>query len=167
MTGKMTSMWLRAATSGTTPPYSLWMLIWLATTLERTWRPSSTTAAAVSSQDVSIPSSFITHEIVTQIGPKTKMTAKAKPARLRKEVLAKPGQVARWSGPERPTRSGVEGEYVLCVAVHRTVLNGGVLVAVTRGDREEDLVARCVAVRSGGSAAARLPERGVRVARAG
>src|SRR4030042_5239917 len=45
----------REATSGNTPPNWAWMSIWEATTLERIRRPSSTTAAAVSSQEVSIP----------------------------------------------------------------------------------------------------------------
>src|SRR4030065_372008 len=43
------------ATSGLTPPNGACKSIWEATTLERIRRPSSTTAAAVSSQEVSIP----------------------------------------------------------------------------------------------------------------
>src|SRR5882757_5748598 len=45
----------REASSGTTPPYRRWMSIWEATTLERISRPSATTAAAVSSQEDSMP----------------------------------------------------------------------------------------------------------------
>ena len=43
------------ATSGTTPPNFLWVSIWDAMTLERTFLPSTTIAAAVSSQLDSIP----------------------------------------------------------------------------------------------------------------
>src|ERR1700687_5623384 len=47
--------WWRLASSGTTPPQRWWMSIWVETTSERTRRPSSTSAAAVSSQEVSMP----------------------------------------------------------------------------------------------------------------
>ena len=47
--------WLRAAISGTTPPKGLCSSNWVKTTLERIARSSETTAAAVSSHDVSIP----------------------------------------------------------------------------------------------------------------
>src|SRR5690606_26236285 len=45
---------LRDATSGTTPPNRSWMSIWLETTFDSTSVPSRTTAAAVSSQLVSM-----------------------------------------------------------------------------------------------------------------
>jgi hypothetical protein len=48
-------MCLRDAISGTTPPYLLCNSACDAIMLERIRRPSSTTAAAVSSQEVSIP----------------------------------------------------------------------------------------------------------------
>src|SRR6266536_2439050 len=51
----MSSTWARLASSGTTPPYGACSSTWLDTIDERTRRPSSTTAAAVSSQDVSMP----------------------------------------------------------------------------------------------------------------
>ena len=54
-TGAIVATCWRDATSGTTPPYSACTRICDATTSERTRRPSSTTAAAVSSHDVSIP----------------------------------------------------------------------------------------------------------------
>jgi hypothetical protein len=54
MTGEIISRCLREAISGTTPPYSAWMATWEDITEERICRPSRTTAAAVSSQDVSI-----------------------------------------------------------------------------------------------------------------
>ena len=44
----------RDASSGTTPPYLPWTENWLATTEERTHVSSSITAAAVSSQELSI-----------------------------------------------------------------------------------------------------------------
>ncbi len=50
----MASMCLREAISGTTPPYLLWTAIWEAMTFDSMMRPSRTTAAAVSSQDVSM-----------------------------------------------------------------------------------------------------------------
>src|SRR5206468_3836308 len=54
-TGTIVATCWRDATSGTTPPYTAWTLICDATTSERTQRPSSTTDAAVSSQEVSMP----------------------------------------------------------------------------------------------------------------
>src|SRR5512133_205879 len=51
----MVRMCCRDATSGKTPPYFLCSSIWVATTLESRSRPFSTTAAAVSSQELSIP----------------------------------------------------------------------------------------------------------------
>src|SRR5215213_951922 len=56
-TGVSSSTWARLATSGTTPPKRACRSTWLDTTEERTSVPSRTTAAAVSSQLVSIPSS--------------------------------------------------------------------------------------------------------------
>src|SRR5690242_6786263 len=55
-TGMTCTTWLRLASSGTTPPQRRWMSTWVETTSESTRRPSSTRAAAVSSQEVSIPS---------------------------------------------------------------------------------------------------------------
>src|SRR5262245_3726117 len=55
ITGTTTSRWRRDASSGTTPPYGPWTSSWEATTLERILRPPSSTAAAVSSQEVSMP----------------------------------------------------------------------------------------------------------------
>ena len=54
--GVTVSRWARLANSGTTPPKAAWRSIWLATTDERTENVSSTTAAAVSSHDVSMAS---------------------------------------------------------------------------------------------------------------
>ncbi len=45
----------REASSGTTPPYGWWVAICEATTLETTCSPERTTAAAVSSQELSMP----------------------------------------------------------------------------------------------------------------
>src|SRR5262249_37167994 len=54
-TGTMARRCSREASSGTTPPYGEWMAICEATTFE-SWRaPRSTMAAAVSSQELSIP----------------------------------------------------------------------------------------------------------------
>src|SRR4051812_20432918 len=50
------STWLRDASSGTTPPKRRCSSICVATTSESTRLPSSTTEAAVSSQEVSMPS---------------------------------------------------------------------------------------------------------------
>src|SRR5439155_552424 len=58
-TGTITSRWRREANSGTTPPYGAWTSSWEATTLDRIRRPSATTAAAVSSQELSMPRTFI------------------------------------------------------------------------------------------------------------
>src|SRR3989338_2386710 len=58
ITGKILTIWFRAATSGTTPPYFLWILIWEETIFERILNlPAliSTKAAAVSSQELSMP----------------------------------------------------------------------------------------------------------------
>jgi hypothetical protein len=54
MTAAIFCKWARDANSGTMPWNSLWSLICEETTFERIL-PSSTTAAAVSSQDVSMP----------------------------------------------------------------------------------------------------------------
>src|ERR1035437_8871982 len=51
--------WRREAISGTIPPYFAWNSSWFVDTFESTRTPSSTTAVAVSSHDVSIPSSSI------------------------------------------------------------------------------------------------------------
>src|SRR2546422_162218 len=59
ITGTMTSRWRREASSGTTPPYGAWIASCEATTLESTRRPSASTAAAVSSHELSIPSTTI------------------------------------------------------------------------------------------------------------
>src|ERR671919_443581 len=59
MMGLSRSTWAREASSGTTPPNRAWMSCWLESTLDRTLTPSSTTAAAVSSHDVSMPRTFI------------------------------------------------------------------------------------------------------------
>src|SRR4029079_9857311 len=53
-TGTMFSRWWRETISVTTPPKRAWMSAWVETTFERMRRPSSTTAAAVSSQEVSM-----------------------------------------------------------------------------------------------------------------
>src|SRR5215471_21319376 len=55
MTGTIVSRCRREASSGTTPPYGAWTSSCEATTLESTLRPPSRTAAAVSSQEVSMP----------------------------------------------------------------------------------------------------------------
>src|ERR1035437_2801244 len=54
-TGTMARRCSREANSGTTPPYLPWVIICEATMEERTASPSSTTAAAVSSQEDSMP----------------------------------------------------------------------------------------------------------------
>src|SRR5690242_3266998 len=54
MTGKSRRRWARAATSGTTPPKRACRSVCEAMTLERTTGSSVNTAAAVSSQEVSI-----------------------------------------------------------------------------------------------------------------
>ena len=55
VTPQTASVCAREAISGTTPPYSLCISTCEATTLESSVRPSSTTAAAVSSQELSKP----------------------------------------------------------------------------------------------------------------
>src|ERR1035438_5040590 len=55
VTGTMARRCSREASSGTTPPYLPWVDICEATTDESTRSPSSTTAAAVSAQDDSMP----------------------------------------------------------------------------------------------------------------
>jgi hypothetical protein len=55
MTGLSASTCARDAISGTTPPKSAWISTWLDTTLEMTSLPPITSAAAVSSQLVSMP----------------------------------------------------------------------------------------------------------------
>src|SRR5207244_8354897 len=54
-TGVSSCTWARLATSGTTPPKRACRSIWLDTTEDSTSEPLATTAAAVSSHDVSIP----------------------------------------------------------------------------------------------------------------
>src|SRR5437867_1957847 len=58
-TGTITSRCRRDASSGTTPPYGPWTSSCEATTLDRMRRPSTSTAAAVSSHELSIPSTTI------------------------------------------------------------------------------------------------------------
>src|SRR5688572_422864 len=55
MTGETSSRWRRDATSGTTPPKRACNAAWDETTFARISPSSVTSAAAVSSQDVSIP----------------------------------------------------------------------------------------------------------------
>src|SRR5438552_4225457 len=54
-TGVSSSTWARLAISGTTPPKRAWRSTWLDTTEDSTAAPLATTAAAVSSHEVSIP----------------------------------------------------------------------------------------------------------------
>src|SRR5215217_7203844 len=54
----MAVTWRRAASSGTTPPWHLWRSYCDDTTEDRTRRPPETTAADVSSHDVSMPSTI-------------------------------------------------------------------------------------------------------------
>ena len=54
----------RDAISGTTPPYSAWVSICVSTTLERMVRPSSMTAAAVSSQEDSSAKILIVSPVI-------------------------------------------------------------------------------------------------------
>src|SRR5699024_9041381 len=58
------SMCRRDAISGTTPPYSAWVSICVSTTLERMVRPSSMTAAAVSSQEDSSAKILIVSPVI-------------------------------------------------------------------------------------------------------
>src|ERR1700722_15442766 len=58
-TGVSRATWARPAISGTTPPNRACRSTWLDTTEESTVRPSSTPAAAASSHDVSMASTFI------------------------------------------------------------------------------------------------------------
>src|SRR5215831_16902053 len=58
-TGTMTSRCRREASSGTTPPYGAWIASCEATTFDRMRRPSASTAAAVSSHELSIPRTII------------------------------------------------------------------------------------------------------------
>ena len=58
-TGIIDSMCLREASSGTMPPYFACMSSCEETTEESTFLPSSTTAAAVSSHELSIPNTSI------------------------------------------------------------------------------------------------------------
>jgi hypothetical protein len=65
--GRISSICLLEASSGTIPPYLLWISSWLDTMLDKIVLPSSTTAAEVSSHDVSIPkinifSTYALHE---------------------------------------------------------------------------------------------------------
>src|SRR3990172_8928467 len=61
-TAKIDSMCCREAASGKTPPYWACSALWEATILERIKRPFSTTAAAVSSQEVSMPNMRVSSE---------------------------------------------------------------------------------------------------------
>ena len=91
--GVTVSRWARLANSGTTPPNAAWRSIWLATRDERTDSVSSTTAAAVSSHEVSIAST------VRLTGP---------PGRRRwRPVPARPRAPTHASGPL--TFTNVEG----------------------------------------------------------
>ena len=54
-TGTIASICFLEASSGTTPPYGWCTVIWDDTTEDNTSVPSTTTDAAVSSQDVSMP----------------------------------------------------------------------------------------------------------------
>ena len=64
ITGFSISTWARDAISGTTPPKRAWRSIWLEITDESCVRPSRTTAAAVSSQELSMPSTVRTDGVV-------------------------------------------------------------------------------------------------------
>ena len=57
-TGTIASMCFLEASSGTTPPYGWCKAIWDDITDDKTFVPSITTDAAVSSQDVSMPRIF-------------------------------------------------------------------------------------------------------------
>src|SRR6266542_3826593 len=72
--GVRSSTWAREASSGTTPPNRPWTSCWLDTRFERIRTPSSTTATAVSSQDVSIPSTF-TRPVPPRRAPRSRRAA--------------------------------------------------------------------------------------------
>src|SRR5205809_7772876 len=68
----MTSMCMREATSGNTPPYWACLAACEATMLERIVVPSATTAAAVSSQEVSMARMRGINEMIKEQGARTK-----------------------------------------------------------------------------------------------
>src|SRR5215470_3099517 len=80
-TGISTSRWRREASSGTTPPYGACTSSCEATMLASTLRPPSTTAAAVSSQEVSIPSTIMVCPLAGQLRDRDQAQPAGFPAR--------------------------------------------------------------------------------------
>src|SRR3989338_8265445 len=64
ITGSILRTCSRAATSGTTPPVARWRSICDAITFDKTFRPSCTTAADVSSHEVSMDKMGMNHETI-------------------------------------------------------------------------------------------------------
>ena len=94
--GVISSTWARLANSGTTPPNSACRSIWLATTDERTSYVSLMTAAAVSSQDVSMASRCGSRRAIQQrsrwLGPRERPFAF--------DTGPRPGRLTRVDGDE-------------------------------------------------------------------
>src|SRR5215475_13731823 len=78
----------REASSGTTPPYLLCVAICEAMTFERTLTPSSMTAAAVSSHELSIPRVSIGphHDICHTLGHAAVLTGAVATGRRRRDL---------------------------------------------------------------------------------
>src|ERR687897_1301070 len=88
--GVSSSTWARLAISGTTPPYRAWRSIWLATTDDRTRVARSTTAAAVSSHDVSMPR-ITSAMALAAYGPRASSRTGVDPSRAPQPIDARRG----------------------------------------------------------------------------
>src|SRR5207302_7669819 len=124
-TGTITSRWRREANSGTTPPYGAWTSSWEATTLDRIRRPSATTAAAVSSQELSMPRTFI-----APVGGRERPRSLAPPTL---KCTPSAGNPAR--GPCPPRRPVAASRAAGRPAPGRASGTGGARAAARRGPR--------------------------------
>src|SRR5919201_6524674 len=123
--GFRTSTCARDASSGTTPPYLRCTSTWLETRFERIERPSSTTATAVSSQEVSMP-----RTIMFDRGLRSPLVRATPSSSLRPHVG---GHV----GDDRFQRSPVLRAGHVVDPHDQGVLSGLLVVALAHADRPE------------------------------
>src|SRR5213594_1088853 len=105
MTASIRSRWWREASSGTTPPYSRWISACEAITFDRMARPRRT-AAAVSSQEVSIPrisglSTLIVPSLLVMVRPGRRPSGRTRDAPGRPRGLAAQAGKAHLEGRPR------------------------------------------------------------------
>src|SRR5919108_4993161 len=137
-TGVRASTWARAAISGTIPPYSPWSSSCEAITLERISRSPRSTAADVSSHEVSMPRMI---ELSSQSSPGRSRTAGSGAAHMTSLTSALVPKRAIDLLADPLEQQAVAGRVPLSHDHHERVLVGLDVVALAHtGDREAELL---------------------------